>query len=119
MNISKKQLLVYTVIQANPGCQNNDADLIAAVWRFEGWTDGRSLEENISRVTRSETITRRRRELFNMGLITYSDKAMNERMEAMKSERDNHSDYERAFMSMFGTSDPLENFPKLKRIGDK
>jgi hypothetical protein len=122
MNISKKQLLVYTVIQANPGCQNNDADLIAAVWRHENWSDGRSLEENISRVTRSETITRRRRELFNMGLITYSDKAMKDRTEAFKSEQNAHSDYEKSFYGMFGVSSQkelLDSFPKLKRIGDK
>jgi len=92
MNISKKQQLVLTVIKANQGCQNNDADLIAAVWRHEGWTDGRSLEQNISRVTRSETITRRRRELYNMGLIEYSEKALDSRTEAFKSELDNHSD---------------------------
>jgi len=115
MNLSKKLKLVYDVIQLNPGCQNNDSDLIAAVWRYENWSDGRSLEENISRVTRSETITRRRRDLANMGLITYSDEAMKTRTDAFKNERDNHSTYEQAFMNMFGTTDPLESFPKLKR----
>ena len=94
MNISAKQKLVYEVIQLNPGCQNNDADLIAAVWRFEGWNDGRSLEDNITRVTRSETITRRRRELHVMGLITYSKEALVERTEAFKNEQNDHSYFE-------------------------
>jgi len=94
MNISAKQKLVYEVIQLNPGVQNNDADLIAAVWRHEGWNDGRSLEDNIARVTRSETITRRRRELFTMGLITYTDESLAERTDAFKSEQNNHSYFE-------------------------
>lgn len=118
MNISNKQQLVYDVIQANPGVQNNDADLIAAVWRHEGWSDGRSLEENIAYVTRSETITRRRRELHVMGLIEYSDEALNERTEAFKAEQDNHSDYEEAFNQMFGTKDLFESFPEVKRTNE-
>ena len=93
MNINKKQALVYRVIQNNPGVQNNDASLIAAVWRTEGWDDSKSLEENIAHVTRSETITRRRRELYNMGLIKYSTDAKEDREEAYLSERDNASDY--------------------------
>lgn len=88
MNLTKKLKLVYEVIQENPGVQNNDAALIAAVWRHEGWNDNISLEENIERVTRSETITRRRRDLAIMGLITYSEQANKTRMEAFKSERD-------------------------------
>jgi len=114
MNLSKKLKLVYDVIQANEGCQNSDADLIAAVWRHEGWSDGRSLEENISRVTRSETITRRKRELYNMGLIEYSEARLKEATEAFKAERDNHSSYEQAFMNMFGGKDPLDGFPKVR-----
>lgn len=93
MNISKKQRLVYEVIKANPGVQNNDADLIAAVWRHEGWNDARGLEQNLMGVSRPETITRRRRELHEMGLITYSKDATEERFEAFKSERDGHSDF--------------------------
>jgi hypothetical protein len=95
MNISKKQQLVLTVIKANQGCQNNDADLIAAVWKREGFENmyiNNGLEYALNHVTRSETITRRRRELYNMGLIEYSEKALDSRTEAFKSELDNHSD---------------------------
>lgn len=90
-DLNKKQKLVYDVIMAHPGVQNNDADLIAAVWRAEGWDDRRGLEQNIMGVTRSETITRRRRELFNMGLINYEGDILAERLEAFTSERDVHS----------------------------
>lgn len=93
MNISKKEALVYRVIQNNPGVQNNDADLIAAVWRAENWDDNDTLENNIAKVTRSETITRRRRQLHEKGLIKYSSEAMQEREEAFVSERDNASDF--------------------------
>jgi len=88
IDLGAKQKLVLSVIQKNPGVQNNDADLIAAVWREEGWSDARGLEQNIMTVTRPETITRRRRELHEMGLIDYSEKADNERMEAMKNEQE-------------------------------
>ena len=79
------------MIVANPGVQNDDASLVSAVWRTEGWLDSGSLEDNLKRVTRSETITRRRRELHNMGLVTYSEKADKTRMVAFKNERDMHS----------------------------
>jgi len=94
MNLSKLQRLVYKVIQDNPGVQNDDAKLVAAVWRTEGWNDSRSLEDNIKRVTRSESITRRRRELHEAGLITYSGEAMKARTEAYKKEQNAHSYHE-------------------------
>ena len=90
-NLSKKQRLVYEVIKANQGVQNNDADLIAAVWRYEGWNEYKSLEYNLSRMTRPETITRRRRELFNMGLIEYSETSLKDRSEAFDNERNNNN----------------------------
>lgn len=89
--LNRMQKLVYEVIQANPGIQNNDAALVAAVWRYGGWNDSAPLEENISHVARAETITRRRRELHEMGLITYSDEADKERTEAFINERDSHA----------------------------
>lgn len=87
MNINRMQKLVLTAINQNPGVQNDDAALIAAVWRSKGWDDGVSLEDNIRRMPRPESITRRRRELHNMGLITYTDEAMTERTEAFNKER--------------------------------
>ena len=94
MTLNKLQALVYSVIQAKPGVQNDDARLISAVWRKQGWDDGVSLEDNIVRVTRSESITRRRRELHVMGLIEYSTEADQERREAFINERDGHSTYQ-------------------------
>ena len=116
MNLTAKQALILDIINNNPEVQNDDTSLIASVWRAQGWDDNKRLEDNISRVMHPETITRRRRELFNMGLIEYSDKAMKTRMEAMKAEQNNHSDYEKSFYGMFGVSSSeelLDSFPKL------
>jgi hypothetical protein len=93
MDISKKQQLVLEVIRANPGVQNNDSDLIAAVWKREGFENmyiRNGLEYAINHVTRSETITRRRRELYNMGLIEYSDSALDTRKQAYDNELNEH-----------------------------
>lgn len=91
MSINKKQALVLSVIRSNPSLANNDAELIAAVWRKEGWNDNLSLEANIKRVTRSETITRARRKLHEDGHIKYSVKADAERREAFVNARQQFS----------------------------
>jgi len=94
MKLNKKLQLVYDAIQENPGVENDDIRLLEAVWIKEGWQDGKSLYWNLSRVTRSETVTRRRRDLHVMGLIQYSDEADQARKEAFESERDIHSGHE-------------------------
>ena len=94
MNISKKQQLVLDAINEYPEAANDDALLLSVVWEKEGWCNGAGLYYNLFNVTRPETITRRRRELFNMGLITYSDKALDERTEAFKKEKEaDHNNY--------------------------
>lgn len=93
MKLTKQQQIVLDTIKLFPGVQNNDAKLIAAVWRRQKWDDVISLEDNIDRVMRPESITRRRRELHVMGLIEYSQEADKERTEAFINERDSHSSY--------------------------
>lgn len=90
--LNLQQRKVLDVIKGNPGVQNNDAKLIAAVWRWQGWNDLLTLEQNIMRVMRPDSVTRRRRELHEYGLITYSKEADQERTEAFIKERDSHSD---------------------------
>ena len=116
MNLTAKQALILDIINNNPEVQNDDTSLIASVWRAQGWDDNKRLEDNISRVMHPETITRRRRELFNMGLIEYSDKVMKDRTEAYKSEQDNHSDYGHKMTDLF--HEPLERLGKLTIIGE-
>lgn len=90
MDLNKMQQLVLGVIRKTPGSENDDAALIAAVWRQKGWDDKRTLEENIRRMPRPESITRRRRELHEKGLIHYSKDAMEMREEAFRNERELH-----------------------------
>lgn len=88
IDLKGKQKAVYEVIQRNPEAANNDAILLERYWiEVDGWDEDKSLYWNLSKCTRPETITRRRRELFNMGLITYSDAADKMRDEAYVNEK--------------------------------
>lgn len=89
--LTPKQKLVYDAIQENPEAANDDAALLTAVWHKEGWEYTVGLLTNLKIVSRPETLSRRRRELFNMGLIEYSDKKLKERERAYKAERDKAS----------------------------
>jgi hypothetical protein len=89
INLSNIQKNVLTIIRKYPNAADNDAVLISKYWQeFCQWDDRKSLEENMARATRPETITRRRRELFNLGLITYASDAIKRREEAYKNETD-------------------------------
>lgn len=89
--LTPKQKLVYQAIQENPEAANDDTILLAAVWQKEGWQVNEFLHINLKRVSRPETLSRRRRQLHQMGLIEYSEKADKERMQAFVSERDQAS----------------------------
>jgi hypothetical protein len=90
INLKGKLAMIYRVIELNPGVQDSEPALIAAVWKYEGWNEFDTLERNLQKVTHPETISRRRRELYNRGLIHYSSDALEVREEAYKNERDYH-----------------------------
>lgn len=94
MILTKAQQLVLRVIQANEGVQNDETKLLEAVWYFEGWDDSKSLYWNLSRVTHPETISRARRKLHELGLISYSKDAERARYEAYKKDTNTYSDHE-------------------------
>lgn len=102
MNTKKLQQTVLQVIQDNPGVENDDCALIAAIWRTQGWSDVRSLEDNIERVTRPESISRARRKLHELGLISYSQAAHEMRYDAFKHEQNKHSTYEQTMARIVG-----------------
>lgn len=88
IDLNQKQKNVLHIITKYPEAANNEPLLLERYWvEFDNWDDSKSLYWNLTKVTRPETITRRRRELYNLGLIEYSEKASNERMEAMKNEQ--------------------------------
>ena len=115
MNLTAKQQLVLDSINEQPTAADDEMLLLATVWG-KTWDYNKSLTENLSHMIHPETISRRRRELFNMGLIKYSDKAMKDRTEAYKSEQDNHSDYGHKMTDLF--HEPLERLGKLTIIGE-
>lgn len=88
IDLNKKQQLVYQAILDNPRAADDDAILLEEVWTREGWSQHRSLYENLCSVTRPATIVRRRRELQVMGLVKASDEAEKRREEAFKNERE-------------------------------
>lgn len=94
LDLNKKQQLVYEVIKRNPSAADDDAVLLERYWiEVDGWDNSASLGSNLIKATRPETITRRRRELHNLGLVSYSDDSSRRRSEAFKNELEYHSDF--------------------------
>ena len=91
MKLNTKSQLVLRVIYSNPGVQDDDKLLLAAVWREEGWNDNLTLLDNLKRVSNPETITRARRKLHELGLIEYSDEADARREKEMLRHIDENS----------------------------
>jgi len=88
-DLGKIQQRVLTVINQHPDAANDDAVLLANYWiMYDQWDESKSLYWNLTKATRPETITRRKRELFNLGLIEYSQERQKVVMEAFKNERD-------------------------------
>lgn len=89
LNINALQRDVLGVIRRNPGAADDDALLLERFWiEVDKWDESKSLFWNLSRSRRPESITRRRRELYNMGLIEYKKDALAKREEAFKNERE-------------------------------
>ena len=88
-DLGKIQQRVLTVINLFPDAANDDAVLLANYWiMYDQWDESKSLYWNLTKATRPETITRRKRELYNLGLIEYSQERQKVVMEAYKNERD-------------------------------
>lgn len=95
LKLTKQQSLVLGVIQRHPAAADDEMFLLERYWiEVDKWDDTKSLYWNLQRSTHAETISRRRRELYNMNLITYSDKALKSRTGAYKKELDTHSNHE-------------------------
>lgn len=89
IDLNKMQRNVLSIIREFPNAANDEAALLDLYWhKFCDWDDTKSLYWNLSRSTRPESITRRRRELFNKGLITYNQEAEMRREEAYNNERE-------------------------------
>lgn len=79
--------LVVDICNRYPRAANDDNVLLEQVWLHEGFDYNKSLYENICRLPRPESITRRRRHAHAAGLIKYSEEADKEREQAFLNER--------------------------------
>jgi len=91
MDKSKIAKKIYNLYLEDERVASDDALLLARYWGKD-WDYQASLESNLKRLTRPETITRCRRKLINNGTIKATAQAELERYEAFKAERDEHSD---------------------------
>jgi hypothetical protein len=69
----------------------NDRPLLLAKFYENDWDNSKSLYDNFSRLTRPETVVRRFRDLREWGYVKQSEKADKANYDAMKSERERHS----------------------------
>jgi hypothetical protein len=88
MSQDKIRNIILSLYKRNSGIVNDEAALLAGVWRECGWRDDCSMEWNIQAMPRAESVSRRRRELYNEGLIEYSEDRQEEIMDAMHSEQE-------------------------------
>ena len=89
IDLNKIQRNVLEVCREFPKAVDDDAALLDLYWhKFCAWDDSKSLYWNLSRVTRSETIFRRRREIREAGLISHSEQETARRSEAMHNEQE-------------------------------
>ena len=89
VRLTKMQRTVLNKIKELPACAINDKILITGIWIDEGWDNSKPLLDNLIKVTSPETITRARRKLHEMGLITYDKATLHKRYKEFLRVRDN------------------------------
>ena len=83
MNKQKVLDAVVRICNQYPNAADDDSLLLERYWiEIDGWDTTKSLYWNLQRMTNPETITRRRRTAFTLGLITYSDATLKYRTKA-------------------------------------
>jgi hypothetical protein len=70
---------------ANPAVVDTEIMLLEAIWKIEGWDESKSLYWNLSLVTHPESLSRARRRLHELGLISYSKDAKKIRSATVKT----------------------------------
>ena len=98
MKLTESQAYVLKVIQQNPLLADDEMALLEAVWEKDGWDRTKPLAGQT--LMHPETISRARRKLHELGLVTYSKEADTIRYKAFKSEQNQHSTYEQTMASI-------------------
>lgn len=89
MSVNSEQMR-KTILRAyfrNKAVADDDALLIAKVWKAYGWDNDKTLFKNLKSMPSPETITRTRRKLIAEGLIVPSVEAAERRYNSFKSTR--------------------------------
>lgn len=90
MNKAKLQQTILLLYNEDRTIVNDEVRLLEQVWLKYGWDDNKSLYDNMVRMPRAESVSRRRRELHQLGLIEYSDDALKSRTDAYNNEIQEH-----------------------------
>lgn len=87
INSNDMRAVVRKAYFKNESVADDDALLIAEVWKAYGWDSSKTLLQNLRRMPHPETITRTRRKLISEGLIKPSMSATERRYKSFKNAR--------------------------------
>lgn len=94
MNTAIIKQNIMKIVEQHPEAANSKPLLYALYYTNYGdWDSTKPLYDNFKNNVRPSTIDRRHRELREAGLIQLSKEREEEVIEAMRNERDKHSDY--------------------------
>lgn len=87
INSNDMRSVVRKAYFKNESVADDDALLIAEVWKEYGWDSSKTLLQNLRSMPHPETITRTRRKLISEGLIKPSMSATERRYNSFKNAR--------------------------------
>lgn len=95
--LTKREQTILDLINRDPKIVDDEMLLLERYWiEIDHWDDTKSLYWNLQRSIHPESLSRIRRKLNEMGLITYSKEALKFRDNAFRQQQDEHgSHYER------------------------
>jgi len=87
-DLNRIQKNVLHICTKYPEAVDDRSMLLEKYWlEFDGWSEYRSLYDNLKYSTRPETITRRLREIREMGLVQHSQEVADQNIKAMENEK--------------------------------
>lgn len=87
INSKDMREVIRRAYHRDPRVADDDALLLAIVWKLLGWNNDKSLYKNLKNMPSPETITRTRRKLIEEGLIVPSMDATERRYRSFKRTR--------------------------------
>ena len=91
MNRRKIESIIIECYEHDKDIVNDRTALLAQVWRKYGWSDERTLEQNLSKLPSTESVSRCLRALHEDGVVQYSEEELQRRTKAFEAEQAEHS----------------------------